>query len=312
LIELILQHAVNALALSAIYALIAIGISLFFGVIGIVNLAHGEIATLGVFVSLAVFQLLLGGGAVDITTVSFSVAAANLAALAAGIAGAAVGGLFFYRLAFYPLRDAPPIIGLLCSVGVGFIIRESILNFYPDGRNPQPFPAIIPPDLIQIGGVIIQYKHIVVIGVAVLTMLLLAYCVERTKFGRAMRSVLNDREVARSLGVSVIAVTVAVFALGSAVAGLAGVMNALYYNIVQSDMGTLLTVKGFTAAVIGGLGNFYGALLGALLVGFIEALTSGFLPSGSAYKDIAVFGVLIAILVVRPNGLIGRPISERV
>ncbi len=127
-----------------------------------------------------------------------------------------------------------------------------------------------------------------------------------------MRSVLNDREVARSLGVSVIAVTVAVFALGSALAGLAGVMNALYYNIVQSDMGTLLTVKGFTAAVIGGLGNFYGALLGALLVGFIEALTSGFLPSGSAYKDIAVFGVLIAILVVRPNGLIGRPISERV
>ncbi len=182
MIELILQHAVNALALSAIYALIAIGISLFFGVIGIVNLAHGEIATLGVFVSLTVFQFLLGGGAVNITTVDFSVAAANLAALAAGIAGASVGGLFFMVSHSIRCEDAPPIIGLLCSVGVGFIIRESILNFYPDGRNPQPFPAIIPPDLIEIGGVIRQYKHIVVIGIAILTMLLLAYCVERTKF----------------------------------------------------------------------------------------------------------------------------------
>lgn len=312
MLELVLQHAVNALALSAIYALIAIGISLFFGVIGIVNLAHGDIATAGVFVSLAFFQFVLGGGAIDITAVGFGVAIGNLIALAAGIFGAAAVGFFFYRLAFYPLRNAPPIIGLLCSVGVGFIIRESILNFYPDGRNPQPFPAIIPADLIEIGGVIIQYKHIVVIGVAVLSMLLISYCVERTRYGRAVRSVLNDRDVARSLGVSAVGITVSIFVLGSAFAGLAGLMNALYYNLVQSDMGTLLTVKGFTAAVIGGLGNIYGALLGALLVGFIEALTSGFLPSGSAYKDIAVFGVLIAILIVRPNGLIGRPASERV
>lgn len=312
LLELVLQHAVNALALSAVYALIAIGISLFFGVIGIVNLAHGDIATFGVFVSLAVFQFVLGGGAADISVVSFGVALANIGAIAAGVLGSAVVGYLIYRLAFYPLRDAPAIIGLLCSVGVGFIIRESILNFYPDGRNPQPFPSIIPPDLIEIGGVIIQYKHIVVIGVALVSMLLISYCVEKTRFGRAVRSVLDDRDVARSLGVSAIGVTVGVFILGSAFAGVAGLMNALYYNLIQSDMGTLLTVKGFTAAVIGGLGNIYGALLGALLVGFIEALTSGFLPSGSAYKDIAVFTVLIALLIVRPNGLIGRKASERV
>ncbi len=312
MIELVLQHAVNALALSAIYALVAIGISLFFGVMGIVNLAHGDIATIGVFVSLAAFQFLLGAGAVDITAVGFAVALGNIGALLLGIVGAAAGGLLFYRIAFYPLRNAPPIIGLLCSVGVGFMIRESILNFYPDGRNPQPFPAIIPADLIEIGGVIIQYKHIVVVSVALLAVLALAYCVERTKFGRAMRSVLNNRDVARSLGVSAQRLTVIVFALGSALAGLAGLMNGLYYNLVQSDMGVLLTVKGFTAAVIGGLGNIYGALLGALLVGFIEALTAGFLPAGSAYKDIAVFGVLIVILIVRPYGLIGRPATERV
>lgn len=307
-----MQHAVNALALSAIYALVAIGISLFFGVMGIVNLAHGDISTIGVFVSLSIFSAFLGGGSADASAVSIVVALGDIGALLAGIAGATLGGLFFYRLAFYPLRNAPPIIGLLCSVGVGFMIRESILNFYPDGRNPQSFPAIIPPNLIEVGGVIIQYKHIVVISVALVAVLLLSYCVERTKFGRAMRSVLNDRDVARSLGVSAQLLTVAVFALGSALAGLAGVMNGLYYNIVQSDMGMLLTLKGFTAAVIGGLGNIYGALLGALLVGFIEALTAGFFPGGSAYKDVAVFGVLIAILIIRPYGLIGRIASERV
>jgi branched-chain amino acid transport system permease protein len=310
--DLVLQHLVNALALSAVYALVAIGISLFFGVIGIVNLAHGDIATLGVFASLAVFQFLLAGGPIDITTQSIGAASATLAALAFGIAIAALSGVLIYRLAFYPLRNAPAIIGLLCSVGIGFIIREGLLNFYPNGRNPQPFPSVIPPDLIEIGGVIIQYKHIVLIGTAVVVMFALAYCVERTRFGRAMRSILNNREVARSLGVSSFKVTVALFALGSALAGLAGLMNALYYNLVQSDMGTLLTVKGFTAAVIGGLGNIYGALLGALLVGLIEAVTAGFIPDGSAYKDVAVFGVLIAILVVRPNGLLGRPVSERV
>ncbi|TWS97600.1 branched-chain amino acid ABC transporter permease [Reyranella sp. CPCC 100927] len=310
--DLILQHLVNALALSAVYALVAIGISLFFGVIGIVNLAHGDIATLGVFASLAVFQFLLAGGAMDITALSAPAAMATLAALAAGLVVAALSGVVFYRVAFFPLRAAPPIIGLLCSVGVGFIIRESILNFYPNGRNPQPFPAIIPPDLIEIGGVIIQYKHIFVIGTAVIVMFALAYCVERTRFGRAMRSILNNREVAQSLGVSTFKVTVALFALGSALAGLAGLMNALYYNLVQSDMGTLLTVKGFTAAVIGGLGNIYGALLGAVLVGLIEAVTAGFIPDGSAYKDVAVFGVLIAILIARPNGLLGRLSAERV
>jgi branched-chain amino acid transport system permease protein len=311
-LDLVLQQLVNALALSAIYGLIAIGISLFFGVIGIVNLAHGDIATLGVFAALAIFQFALGGGADDIGTVAPGIAAANLGALIAGLAAAALGGTLFYLFAFRPLRGAPPIIGLLCSVGVGFMIRESILNFYPGGRNPQPFPAIIPPDLIEAHGVIIQYKHLIVIGAALLVMFALAYCVERTRFGRAMRSILDSRDVALSLGVPVAKVTVAVFALGSALAGLAGLMNALYYNLVQSDMGTMLTVKGFTAAVIGGLGNIYGALLGALMVGLIEAVTAGFVPDGSAYKDVAVFAILILVLMLRPNGLVGRPASERV
>jgi branched-chain amino acid transport system permease protein len=311
-LALILQHLVNALALSAIYALVAIGISLFFGVIGIVNLAHGDIATLGVFASLAIFQFLLSGGAADISTISLAAGLANIAALGVGIAAASLAGVLFYRLAFYKLRSAPPIIGLLCSVGIGFVIRECILNFYPGGRNPQPFPAIIPSELIEFQGVIIQYKHIFVVGIAIAVMFALALCVERTRFGRAMRSILNNREVAQSLGVPVFAVTARVFALGSALAGLAGLMNGLYYNLVQSDMGTMLTVKGFTAAVIGGLGNIYGAVLGALLVGLIEAATSGFLADGSAYKDIAVFAVLIAILMVRPNGLAGRPAVERV
>ncbi|WJR76628.1 branched-chain amino acid ABC transporter permease [Bradyrhizobium sp. NP1] len=305
--ELFLQYLVNALALSAIYALIAIGISLFFGIIGVVNLAHGDIAAVGVFAALAVFQGVLGTAGTETPGLMLSVAA-----IAAGVLAAVIVGVVFYLVALRPVAGAPPIIGLLSSVGAGFVIREAILNFYPNGRNPQPFPSFVPPRSYDLGSVFIDLKQIVLVVTTAILVVVLSFIVERTRLGRATRSILNNREVALSLGVPVLKVTLAMFVIGATLAGIAGLLNAVYYNVVQSDMGVLLTVKGFTAAVVGGLGNIYGAVLGALLIGLIESMASGYLPDGSAYKDVAVFAVLIAVLIVRPVGLLGRASGDRV
>jgi branched-chain amino acid transport system permease protein len=305
--DLFLQYLVNALTLSAIYALIAIGISLFFGIVGIVNLAHGDIAAASVFAALAAFSMLFTDASVDAPSTMQS-----MAVILSGTAGAVAVGVVFYLVALKPLTGAPPIIGLLSSVGAGFVIREAILNFYPNGRNPQSFPSIIPPKSFDLAGVFIDLKQIVLLVTTAILVVSLSYVVEKTRLGRATRSILNNREVAMSLGVPVLKVTLAMFVIGAGLAGIAGLLNACYYNVVQSDMGVLLTVKGFTAAVVGGLGNIYGALLGAFLIGLIEAMASGYIPDGSAYKDVAVFAVLILVLIARPHGLLGRPGGDRV
>jgi branched-chain amino acid transport system permease protein len=209
-----------------------------------------------------------------------------------------------YRFAFRPLGDAPPVIGLLAAIASGFIIRESIFNFFPGGRNPQQSSSAIPNFVFEAGGVFVLLKQLIVIATAIGLVICLAATIQRTKFGRAVRSLANNREATETLGVPVDRTLAITFILGGGLAGVAGVLNGVYYSMVQFDMGVLLTIKGFVAAVIGGLGNIYGALAGALVVGLLEAFTAGFLPQGNAYKDIAVFGALILILILRPEGIL--------
>lgn len=300
--DVVLQQLLNAIALASIYALLAVGISLFFGVIGVVNLAHGDIGMIGVFVTLGLLKFLMTGQGWPVQSL----------AVVLGVVAAGATGVLFYWLALKPLGETSAIVGVLSSIGVSLMLREVLLNLYPDGRNPQPFPEILPPQVLELGGVYIQLKHIAVIAAALAVVILLAWCIERTRFGRATRSLINSREVAMAFGVKVVPVTVAVFVLGSALAGFAAVMNGLYYNLIQADMGAMLTIKGFTAAVVGGLGNMYGALLGALLIGLVEAFTAGYVPDGSAYKDIAVFGILILVLILKPTGLLTKQVAEKV
>jgi branched-chain amino acid transport system permease protein len=236
---------------------------------------------------------------------------AALASLPVGIAvGAAVGwGLF--RFAFRPLGDAPPVVGLLAAIAAGFVLREAIFNFFPTGRNPQTFTSPVPITVFEVAGVFVLLSQIFVIGISVLMVAWLAAVIQRTRFGRAVRSVVNSREVASTLGVPVERTLVKTFLLGGALAGVAGVLNGSYYNIVQFDMGVLLTIKGFVAAVIGGLGNIYGALIGALIIGLLEAFTAGFIPGGNAFKEVVVFGVLILILVLKPDGILGHGTTQK-
>ena len=294
------QQLVNGLTLTAIYALIAVGVSLFFGAIGIVNLAHGDVAAFAAFAGLGVQQFLGAPiGPLDLVT-------ASIVAIPFGVAVGAMVGWGLYRFAFRPLVGSPPVVGLLAAIAAGFVIREAIFNFYPGGRNPQPFESAIPVVLFEFGGVFVLAKQLFVIGTAVAMAAWLAWFIQRTRTGRTIRSIVNNREVARTLGVSVDRTLARTFLLGGALAGVAGVLNGTYYNLVQFDMGILLTIKGFVAAVIGGLGNIYGALVGALIVGMLEAFTAGFIPHGNAYKEAVVFGALILILVLKPNGILGH------
>lgn len=296
----IAQQLANGLTLTAIYALIAVGVSLFFGAMGIVNLAHGDVAAFAAFAGLGVQQFLgAPSGPLDPVT-------ASVVAIPFGVAVGAMVGWGLYRFAFRPLAGTPPVVGLLAAIAAGFVIREAIFNFYPGGRNPQPFESAIPVVLFEFGGVFVLAKQLFVIGTAVAMAAWLAWFIQRTRTGRTIRSIVNNREVARTLGVSVDRTLASTFLLGGALAGVAGVLNGTYYNLVQFDMGILLTIKGFVAAVIGGLGNIYGALIGALIVGMLEAFTAGFIPHGNAYKEAVVFGALILILVLKPDGILGH------
>lgn len=303
LLEEVVQQLVNGLTLAAIYALIAVGVSLFFGAIGIVNLAHGDVAAFAAFAAIATQKLLEG---------TLGPVAAAVLSVPVGIAVGAIVGWGLFRFAFRPLGEAPPVIGLLAAIASGFILRESIFNFFPGGRNPQPFATAIPNTAVEVEGVFVLLNQLVVLGTAVGLVIWLAATIQRTQFGRAIRSLVNNKEAARTLGVPIDRTLTITFLIGGGLAGVAGVLNGIYYGIVQFDMGVLLTIKGFVAAVIGGLGNIYGALIGALIIGLLEAFTAGFLPKGNAYKDVVVFGALIVILLLRPEGILGAPSAKKV
>jgi branched-chain amino acid transport system permease protein len=301
----ITQQVVNGLTLAAIYALIAVGVSLFFGTIGVVNLAHGDVAIFGAFSAIIAQKVLAApAGPFDPTL-------AALLSIPVGIVVGAIVGWALYQFAFRSLADSPPVVGLLAAIAAGLIIREAIFAFFPDGRNPQIFTSFVPTVAFEIWGVFLLLSQMFVIVVSILVVVILAGIIRGTKFGRAVRSIVNDREVARTLGVPVEKTVAITFLLGGALGGIAGLLNGAYYNVLQFDTGVMLTVKGFVAAVIGGLGNIYGALIGAIIVGLLESFTVGFIPAGSAYKEVVVFGALTVILVLRPEGILGHGAGQK-
>ena len=303
--EEIAQQAINGLTLAAIYALIAVGISLFFGALGVVNLAHGDVAAFAAFGALAA-QKFLSAPFGPLDPVS-----AAIVSVPVGVTVGAIIGWGLYRFAFRPLGEAPAVIGLLAAIAAGFVIREAIFNFFPSGRNPQTFVSPIPILTLEFGGVFLMLTQGFVILTALGLVIVLAGIIQGTQFGRAIRSLVNNREAAQTLGVPTDRTLSRTFLLGGALAGVAGVLNGANYGIIQFDMGIMLTIKGFVAAVIGGLGNIYGALIGALIVGLLEAFTAGFIPKGNAYKEVAVFGALILILLMRPEGILGHGSTQK-
>ncbi|GAA5235007.1 branched-chain amino acid ABC transporter permease [Verticiella sediminum] len=292
------QQLVNALVLGSMYALIAVGFTLYFGVLNLINLAHGALYMLGAFTAITVLRLCdAAGWPVPLTVLAMTAAAILVSGLA---------GVLIERIAVKPLRRAPPLVFLITSVAVYIVIEELVLHFYPDGANPQVFPDPFGLQAFRFGGVVVGYVQVFLICVALASIFALHYVITRTGLGRAIRAVTADAAGARMMGIDVDRTVSRTFFIGSALAAVGGIMEGMNFGSAMFNMGFVAAIKGFTAAVIGGLGNVYGALAGGYLLGIAEVLISGFVPGGGAYKNVLTFAFLILCLIFRPQGLLGR------
>ena len=305
-IELIVQQFLNALGLGIMYALIAVGFTLFFGVIEVVNFAHGEVFMLGAFVAL------LSGGLITSIGLTMGSLPFFLAILLLVLFAGGIFGVLLEKFIVRPMRSAPDIMTLLITLGVSIVMREAVMLFVPNGRNPQPFPKLFEMESIKIGGVLIKPETILCIILSEVLIRGLYYIIEKTTFGRYIRATAQVREAAMMMGINVKKIFIITLALGSALGAVAGMMNGLSYGIIKFNMGFAAGIKGFAAAVVGGLGNVYGAIAGGMLLGFLEIFVVSTIPDGSSYQDLISFVIVILCLVFRPAGIFGERAYEKV
>lgn len=296
-----LQQLLNGVSLGAIYALIALGYTMVYGVLGFINFAHSEVFMCGAFAGWLLADRL--GGFLRPGTF-----AGGFAVLALAMVVAAVLGMLVERLAYRPLRGAPTLNVLITAIGVSILLQNLVQFIF--GATPKTYPALFPAVQLNAGPVSASSTQLVVVAVAVVLMLVLRLVVLKTRLGAAMRAVAFNPKAAALVGIDVNAIVAVTFAIGSALAGAGGVLYALNYPSIEPTMGTLPGIKAFVAAVLGGIGNFPGAALGALLLGVTETFVAG--SRASTFKDAIAFAVLILVLLFRPAGLLGRPAVEKV
>ena len=309
--ETFVQQILNGLVLGSMYALVALGYTMVYGVLNLINFAHGDVLMIGAMVGLSILQLLdahfpgLPG--------YFQLAIAILGAIPVAI----LVNVLIERVAYRRLRNAPRLAPLITAIGVSILLQTFVMAMPFWGRSPLPFPQLLSSEPIMIAGAMISQTQVLLLVLAALAMVALVLLVERTKMGRAMRAVAENPRVAGLMGVDSNRVIVATFAIGAALAAVAGVMWGANYASVTFTMGVLPGLKAFCAAVLGGIGNIYGAMIGGLLLGIIEALGAGYIGEftggflGSHYQDIFAFVVLILVLTVRPSGIMGERVADR-
>jgi len=302
---LVINQVITGLMLGIMYALIASGFSLLFGVLNVVQFAHADLCFLGAFVSMAVMTFLskiefFPAWLVIFLTVIFAVIITGLI------------GTIVEKICVKPFRKSPGLIILLSTVAVGFIIREGIKIFYPSGASPKLFPLTFPQWAFSIGEVTIRFSNIMIIIIAGIIYFLLSLFINKTKIGLQIRATSQNVEAAQVFGIDLDKIFMMTFFLASTIGAVAGILNGMYYNIVKFDMGLMGGVIGFSAAVMGGLGNVYGAIIGGLILGIVESFTMAFIPGGSPYKEIFAFIVVILFLLFKPSGILGKKVIEKV
>jgi branched-chain amino acid transport system permease protein len=294
------QELVNGVTTGALYALVALGFSMVYGVLKLLNFAHGDLYMVGAFIGYFVIQWFGGPSALTIPVPLLLVIMFVLAVVVVGGLGVAIE-----RFAYRPLRNAPRIAPLITAIGISFFLENAALLLFGAQFRIYNTPDFISfSSGIQIGSVSIDAVQIMVLALGLLLMVGLRLLVNETKLGKQMRAVASDREAAEMLGINVNLTIAATFFLGSALAGVAGVMAGLLFNQVTNTIGFIVGLKAFTAAVVGGIGSLPGAMLGGLLIGIAESFITGYISS--TYTDLLVFGLLIAVMLVRPTGLLGR------
>jgi branched-chain amino acid transport system permease protein len=298
------QHLLNGMMQGTIYGLVAMGFTIFFGVMNVIKFSHGDVLTLGAF-----------GGLVAVwatNSMGLSVPVQFIAAFAAAMLLSAVAGAGISHFLIMPLRNAPPLNMLLMTMMVGTVLREAIRLFFPNGTNPQRFPELLPSGGFNIGSSFFRTDALILIVAGIASIGVVYWIINRTKFGLAMRAVAEDVETARTMGINFARVIPLTFALGSITAGFAGTIYGLYYSEINYGMGLLLAVIGFTAAIVGGLGNIWGAIIGGYLFAGLQTFVVAAMPSMSDYKNVFAFVLIIMLITWRPTGLLAERGSERV
>ena len=329
--DIFLQQIINGLTLGSVYALVALGYTMVYGIIGLINFAHGEVVMIGAMVSLSVVTALLGAHAPLPPVVII------LAGLFVAILVCMAIAYSMEKIAYRPLRKAPRLAPLITAIGMSIILQNVALMIW--GRNYLTFPTLIQPTPHEFLGATMTDLQMLIVVLAGLLMAGLVLVVQRTRLGMAMRATAQNPQVAGLMGIDINVVISAAFVIGAALAAVAGLMVMTYYGIAHYYMGFLLGLKAFTAAVLGGIGNLAGAMLGGILLGIIEALGAGYIGDvsnicgfpflsdalheqcaanngevsmfGSNYQDVFAFFVLILVLIFRPSGLLGERVADR-
>ncbi len=300
-----LDQLINGLTLGSIYGLIAIGYTMVYGIIGMINFAHGEIFMIGAFVSIITFLLL---GMAGVTWVPLAL----IIVLVVAMTLTAIYGWTLERVAYRPLRRSPRLAALITAIGMS-IFLQNYVQLLQSARNKPMQPVVSGGVQVfeQQGYVVsLSFMQMIIIVLTVLLMIIFTTVIVRTTLGRAQRACEQDRDMAALIGVNVDRTISLTFVMGAALASVAGLMFLLYYGVIDFYIGFLAGIKAFTAAVLGGIGSLPGAMLGGILIGLIEAFWSGYFTV--EYKDVAAFSILVLVLIFRPTGLLGKPDIEKV
>ena len=305
--DIFIQQLINGLTLGAVYAVVALGYTMVYGIIQLINFAHGDVVMVGAMVAFSVIGALTPSGQPPLVIV--------LVATGCAVSACVLIGYAMERLAYRPLRGAPRLAPLITAIGVSIILQHLALMIW--SRNPLAFPQIIKTQSYDIAGATVTNVQIAILSISLAIMAGLVALVYHTRLGTAMRATAQNPQVAGLMGIDANRVIAFTFVIGAALAAVAGVMVASYYGIAHYAMGSQLGLKAFCAAVLGGIGNIPGAMLGGVLLGLVEALGAGYIGDltgnvfGSNYQDVFAFIVLIGVLVLRPSGLLGERVGDR-
>lgn len=294
--EQLIQQLVNGLSIGSVFALVALGYTMVYGIIKLINFAHGDIYMIGAFIGYFSFKYLAGGFLGFILAMIISM---TLCALI---------GMLIEKIAYKPLRNASRITALITAMGVSYFLQYIMVYFF--GTQRRTLVAPFENTVYRVGGISFTLSTVIIVVTTIVLMLLLTYIVNKTKMGKAMRAVSADPDAARLMGINVDHTISFTFAIGSALAGAAGVLIGVHYNVVEPLMGIVPGLKAFIAAVFGGIGIIPGAMFGGLSIGVIQTFASGYISS--LWQDAIVYILLIVILVVKPSGLLGKNVKEKV
>jgi len=302
--RIFLEQMINGLTIGSFYALIALGYSMVYGVMKLINFAHGDLFALGSYLG---YTLLVFGS--TYATVTFGIWGGMIAAMLIAAIGIGIAGIIIERIAYRPIYSVGRLPAVVSALGASIVIQNGIMVVW--GPRYQAYPVSVVPTLrFEIGGIHITLLQIVILILSFALLAILYYIIQKTTFGAAIRACALDRDTAALMGINIETIIFFIFFLGPALGGTAGVMVGMYYRQISFTMGWNYGLKAFTATILGGIGNIPGAMLGGLLLGIIEMLGSAYVST--AYKDVFVFLILILVLIFRPTGLLGEKVAEKV